>query len=174
IVSLHRQAARELGMRLLVQRGWGDLSLDDDDQRDVLVAGPLPHDWLFPRSAAVVHHGGIGVTARALKHRRPMLVEPYGRDQFFNAYRIVQLGAGVAMHPHQLTVRGLCQAFTRLQSDSIRSRVADVAGHIDADGGIDHACDLIESYLASQSPRNPIQRDVVPPSPTTTIERSLP
>jgi UDP:flavonoid glycosyltransferase YjiC (YdhE family) len=167
IVSLHQQAAREVGMRLLVQRGWGDLSLADashGDVRDVLVAGQLPHDWLFPRSAAVVHHGGIGVTARALKHRCPMLVEPYGRDQFFNAYRIVQLGVGVAMHPHQLTVRGLCQAFTRLQSDHVRGRVAEVAEHIDADGGgIDRACDLIESYLRTAG--SPAVPSPPPPRP---------
>lgn len=169
IVSLHRQAARELGMRLLVQRGWGNLShaaAAHGDPGDVLVAGPLPHDWLFARSAAVVHHGGIGVTARALRHRCPMVVEPYGRDQFFNAYRIVELGAGVAMHPHELTVRGLCQAFTRLQSDPVRSRVAAVAEHIGAERGIDRACDRIETYLRSAVP-------LVATPDTTTTERSL-
>jgi len=158
IVSLHREAAREAGMRLLVQRGWGNLAHADaahDDGDDVCVAGPLPHDWLFAHSAAVVHHGGIGVTARALRHGCPMVVEPYGRDQFFNAYRIVELGAGVAMHPHELTARGLFQAFTRLQSDPVRGRVAELARHIHAERGIDRACDQIETYLRGAVPREP-------------------
>lgn len=151
IVALHREAARECGLRLLVQRGWGNLCDEDglhgDPQDDVLFAGELRHDWLFSRSAAVVHHGGIGVTARALRNRRSMLVEPYGRDQLFNAYRVVQLGVGLAMHPHELTVPGLCQAFRRILSDQIACRVADVGGRIIEETGIDTACDLIESYL---------------------------
>jgi UDP:flavonoid glycosyltransferase YjiC (YdhE family) len=166
IVSLHRQAAREAGLRLLVQRGWGNLSLDEaGGGDDVLVTGPLPHDWLFPRSAAVVHHGGIGVTARALRHGCPMLVQPYGRDQFFNAWRVVELGAGVAMHPHELTVRGLSQAFERLQSDAVRGRVAEVAARIGAERGTDRAREGVEACLRTAVP--------VAPSYNPTTERSL-
>lgn len=152
IVSLHLDAARALGMRLLVQRGWGDLAGGnglESGGNDVLFADHLPHDWLFPRSTAIAHHGGIGVTARALRHGVPMVVEPHGRDQFFNAWRIVALGVGVAMHPHELTVRSLGQAFERLAADRIQRRVAELSQQLGEERGIDRACDLIEDYLHS-------------------------
>jgi UDP:flavonoid glycosyltransferase YjiC (YdhE family) len=53
------------------------------------------HDQLLPRCAAVVTHGGLGTTLRALAHGKPLLLLPLGRDQQFNAGRVVELGAGI-------------------------------------------------------------------------------
>jgi UDP:flavonoid glycosyltransferase YjiC (YdhE family) len=53
------------------------------------------HDQLLPRCAAVVAHGGLGTTVRALAHGKPLLLLPLGRDQQFNARRVVELGAGI-------------------------------------------------------------------------------
>ena len=53
------------------------------------------HDQLLPRCAAVVTHGGLGTTLRALAHGKPMLLLPLGRDQEFNARRAGELGAGI-------------------------------------------------------------------------------
>jgi UDP:flavonoid glycosyltransferase YjiC (YdhE family) len=53
------------------------------------------HDQLLPRCAAVVTHGGLGTTLRALAHGKPLLLLPLGRDQQFNANRVVELGAGI-------------------------------------------------------------------------------
>jgi UDP:flavonoid glycosyltransferase YjiC (YdhE family) len=53
------------------------------------------HDQLLPRCAAVVTHGGLGTTLRALAHGKPLLLLPLGRDQEFNAGRVAELGAGI-------------------------------------------------------------------------------
>jgi UDP:flavonoid glycosyltransferase YjiC (YdhE family) len=53
------------------------------------------HDQLLPRCAAVVTHGGLGTTLRALAHATPLLLLPLGRDQQFNARRVAELGAGI-------------------------------------------------------------------------------
>ena len=53
------------------------------------------HDHLLPRCAAVVTHGGLGTTLRALAHGKPLLLLPLGRDQEFNAGRVAELGAGI-------------------------------------------------------------------------------
>ena len=55
------------------------------------------HDQLLPRCAAVVTHGGVGTTLRALAHGKPLLLLPLGRDQQFNAGRVVELGAGISL-----------------------------------------------------------------------------
>jgi UDP:flavonoid glycosyltransferase YjiC (YdhE family) len=55
------------------------------------------HDELLARCAAVVTHGGLGTTLRALALGKPMLLLPLGRDQQFNAGRVVELGAGICL-----------------------------------------------------------------------------
>jgi UDP-glucoronosyl and UDP-glucosyl transferase len=55
------------------------------------------HDALLPRCAAVITHGGLGTTLRALAHGVPLLVLPLGRDQAFNAARVAELGAGLRL-----------------------------------------------------------------------------
>jgi UDP:flavonoid glycosyltransferase YjiC (YdhE family) len=55
------------------------------------------HDQLLPRCAAVITHGGLGTTLRALAHGKPLLLLPLGRDQQFNAERVVELGAGICL-----------------------------------------------------------------------------
>jgi UDP:flavonoid glycosyltransferase YjiC (YdhE family) len=55
------------------------------------------HDQLLPRCAAVITHGGLGTTLRTLAHGKPLLLLPLGRDQHFNAERVVELGAGICL-----------------------------------------------------------------------------
>jgi UDP:flavonoid glycosyltransferase YjiC (YdhE family) len=62
--------------------------------RNVEAIPSADHDQLLPRCAAVVTHGGLGTTLRSLAHGTPPLVLPLGRDQDFNAERVVELGAG--------------------------------------------------------------------------------
>jgi MGT family glycosyltransferase len=57
----------------------------------------VDHDQLLPRTDAVITHGGLGTTLRALAHGKPLLLLPLGRDQEFNATRVVGLDAGVSV-----------------------------------------------------------------------------
>jgi UDP:flavonoid glycosyltransferase YjiC (YdhE family) len=88
-------AARRLGRRavLLV----GDAGREAGAAlaaADVFVASYAPHSLLFPRSAVVIHHGGIGTSSHALRAGVPQLVVPFFADQMDNAARIVRLGVG--------------------------------------------------------------------------------
>ena len=148
VLALHARAADRLGLRLLVQHGWAGLSPHDRPDgispEQVHFAGEIPHDWLFPRAKAVIHHGGIGTTARALRNACPMLVEPYGTDQFFNAWRVRELGAGSAMHPHQLTVDGLAAVLERdVLNEKTKERVRALAAGLEKESGLEMASDLI-------------------------------
>lgn len=86
------QALREVGVRAVVSTGWGGLAAQSTD--DVFVVSDVPHDWLFPRVDAVVHHGGSGTTAAGLRAGRPTLICPVLGDQPFWGRRVHELGAG--------------------------------------------------------------------------------
>jgi sterol 3beta-glucosyltransferase len=75
------------------------------------VVGDLPHDWLFPRMAAVVHHAGGGTLAAGLRAGVPSVTVPVLADQPFWAARLAALGAGPPPIPHkQLSVAALAAA----------------------------------------------------------------
>lgn len=99
-------AAADAGVRLVLQRGWGGLG-DGIEAEHVHVLGDTPHDVLFPRVAAVAHHGGAGTTARGLRHGRPTLVLPVNADQRFWGHRIHRLGAGPLPLPERQLTREL-------------------------------------------------------------------
>jgi len=158
VLAVHARAALALGRRLVVQRGWARFSAHDlpadIPAEDVLFADVIPHDWLFARAAAAIMHGGIGSLARALRAGCPVVIEPYGNDQFYNARQVVALGLGVAMHPHRLTPAGLARALReKVLTPECRARVAALGARIRAEDGLTVACDTVEAWLGA-SPRD--------------------
>lgn len=89
------EAARSLGLRSILSRGWGDLA-PIDDESDCLSVDDLPHERLFPRVSAVVHHGGAGTTTAAARAGTGQVVVPHLYDQFYWAHRVRELRIGVA------------------------------------------------------------------------------
>jgi UDP:flavonoid glycosyltransferase YjiC (YdhE family) len=138
--------------------------------RAVLLAGPgakeladlpngveafesAPYHALFPRCAAVVHSGGIGTTAQALRAGIPQMIVPFAHDQYDNAARIARLGAGEALHGRNPTSRELAATLSRLlDDDEIKLRAAQVGAAIRAESGVALACDAIEAPLKAAKP----------------------
>jgi len=156
VVTVHARAAARLNRRLLIQKGWADLgpeSLQDPELHGrPYFSGPVAHSWLFSRAAAVIHHGGIGTTAQAMRCGCPMVIEPYGNDQFFNGQRVLSLGLGAVMHPHRLTAEGLARVLAEkvLRPES-RCRASEMSAKLSKEDGLSLACDLIEQQLAGKS-----------------------
>jgi vancomycin aglycone glucosyltransferase len=92
------EAARSLGRRAILSRGWADLSLAGD-AADSIEIGEVNQQALFKRVAAVVHHGGAGTTTTATRAGAPQVAIPQGYDQFYWARRVEELGIGKA-HPY--------------------------------------------------------------------------
>jgi rhamnosyltransferase subunit B len=67
----------------------------------MMVVASAPYHELFPRSRMIVHSGGIGTTAQALRSGRPQVVVPFAFDQFDNAERVARLGCGVELSMHK-------------------------------------------------------------------------
>ncbi len=87
------EALTRLGCRALISRGWAGLA-DGPLPEGVLAIGPVSHAELFPRLAAVVHHGGAGTTTTAARAGVPQIVVPHVFDQFYWARRVAELGIG--------------------------------------------------------------------------------
>lgn len=155
VLEIHVRAAAKLGRRLLIQQGWADFSEsllpEDCDHAMIMFTGFMSQDWLFGNAAALIHHGGMGTIARALRNDCPMLVEPYGNDQFFNAKQILSLKIGAAMHPHRITVDGLAHVLqTKVLTDEYKQNVHAIGTKIRAENSLETACNLIESWLFSR------------------------
>src|SRR3954466_4929679 len=106
------QAARALGRRAIVARGWADLALPDDAP-DCLAIGEVNQQALFKRVAAVVHHGGAGTTTAAARAGAPQVIIPQHYDQPYWAQRIHDLGIGTAHVPGTPTTASLTSALQR-------------------------------------------------------------
>ena len=133
-------AARLAGQRVLVLGGWnnGDAA---HFRTDVLTVPAVPHAWLFPRVAAVIHHGGAGTTAATLRAGAPSLVAPVFADQFFWARAVARLGAGIGPVGLATTrVTSVAAALRRLVTvDTFRGAAARLGAALRHDDGVGNA-----------------------------------
>lgn len=138
--------ARRAGQRMVLHSGWSKLRAAGLLGDDVVVVDDVPHAWLFPRMAAVVHHGGAGTTAAALRAGTPAVVIPLFADQFFWGRRVAALGAGAAPIPRErLTDARLADALVDAlgRRDGARRIGRALAG----ENGVEAAVDVLEAQL---------------------------
>lgn len=145
------------GQRGVLLTGWGGMS-EGKWPESVYVAESIPHDWLFPRMAAVVHHGGAGTTAAGLRAGVTSVLVPFFADQPFWARRVMKLGVGPAPIPRrQLTAERLAAAITAaIRDEDMRRRARALGAHIRAEDGVGEAVRLIEAHVNRASRRIPM------------------
>ncbi|MFJ2770971.1 glycosyltransferase [Streptomyces sp. NPDC087300] len=127
------EAIRAQGRRAVLSRGWADLSLTDGAD-DCLVVGEVNHRALFPRVAAVVHHGGAGTTTAAALAGAPQVLVPQIADQPHWAARVAELGIGAAHEGPTPTLDSLSAALRTALTPEIQARAKTVSGTIRTDG----------------------------------------
>lgn len=141
-------AARATGRRVIVSRGWADLELMGDAP-DCMAVGDVSYEVLFPRVAAVVHHGGAGTTAAAARAGVPQVITPMFGDQFYWASRMVDLGVG-AMTPHAtMTEEFLTGALREVCDPAVIVRARTLARQVGGDGAQIAARRLEAEYSAA-------------------------
>lgn len=124
-----RAAVERLGLRAVFLT-LHDAQLPPDLPPSVFWQDYVPLRALLPQAAALVHHGGIGTTAEALRAGTPQLVVPLAHDQFDNAHRVALLGAGARLRATRLDTARLVQALRRVVGDAaIAGRCKTLAHH---------------------------------------------
>ena len=142
------QAARALGHRAIVSKGWGSFGLSDDPS-DCMVIDDVSHEKLFPRVAAMVHHGGAGTITTAARAGKPQVIVPHHSDQFYWSHRVQKLGIGVsAGEAAKLTIEKLITALRKGLQSHIIQRAKTVSMQIEMRG----ARIAAERLLAIASP----------------------
>jgi rhamnosyltransferase subunit B len=142
------QAALKLNRRAVLL--MGDNSPPEKLPASIFACDYAPYSAIFPRTCAIVHQGGIGTTAQGLRSGRPTLVMPYSHDQPDNAARVERLGVSRTIQRHQYQSDRVAQELQRLLEDPRYStKAVEVSKIIQAEDGVNVACDAIEKQLGS-------------------------
>ena len=139
-------ALRKVGVRGVVQSGWARLR---GFNADTVTIDDVPHALLFPQTSVVVHHGGAGTTAAALRAGIPAVPLPGIGDQAFWAERLRRLGVAPAAIPRRnLTADRLASAIEAALPDSrFRRRAEAIAVRLQAEDGTAAVLESVEQHL---------------------------
>ncbi|GLZ28527.1 glycosyl transferase family 1 [Lentzea sp. NBRC 105346] len=138
------EAVRRAGVRAVVAAGWGGVQITSSSE--LYFVPEVPHAWLFPRVAAIVHHSGGGTSGAALAAGRPQVLCPHLSDQPLWANRMHALGVAPSPLPfRRLTATALASAIRRAVDDPSMAAAADELGRlVRAEDGTSAAVSLIE------------------------------
>lgn len=144
-------AAQRLGYRAVLLMGKQAEGMARHQLPEGAIAvSYAPHSAIFPRAAAIVHHGGIGTTGQAMRSSRPMLVVPCAYDQPDNAARLVRLGIARTLDRQHCTADRIAAELQPLLFDSsYAAKAAEVGRFVQAEAGAAIAGDAIETYLSN-------------------------
>ncbi|KAM0746932.1 hypothetical protein T439DRAFT_318159 [Meredithblackwellia eburnea MCA 4105] len=171
------EAVEKAGVFAIIAKGWSDRAISKDateeerleqEQQELKEAElmerdfiyklkSIPHDWLFPRIAAAVHHGGAGTTGASLRAGLPTIIRPFFGDQHFYADRVATLGIGSAIRV--MSVENLTTAIVAAVTDEKQiARARDAGEAIRKEDGVGKAIECIYRDLE-------YARSIIPPPP---------
>ncbi len=141
-------ALQKTGQRGLIATGWGGLNVRSLPE-SIFKLEAAPHDWLFERVTAVIHHGGAGTTAAGLRAGKPTIICPFMGDQPFWGRRVTELGVGVEPIPQKkLNADNLAAAIEKVTSDTaMQRRAAELGQKIRAEDGVAKSVAFIEQIF---------------------------
>jgi UDP:flavonoid glycosyltransferase YjiC (YdhE family) len=149
LIQASIDAANMLGRRLIVLTPFRD-QLPDAMPKEIFHAERAPFSLLFPRCAAVIHHGGIGTCAEALAAGIPQMVVPFGFDQPDNATRLLHLGVGDYLDVDRMSHIRIAEMLKELlQSESVTEACAHYAEELRSDTGVDAVVDVLEALAGN-------------------------
>jgi len=141
-------AARLLGQRAVLLVGKDPRNRPASLPDDIVAFDYAPYSELFPRAAAIVHQGGMGTTAQAMRSGRPMLVMPYAHDQPDNADRVTRLGIARTIPRHRYTpARATADLRQLLDNPAYSQRASEVGAELRQEDGVRAACDAMDLLL---------------------------
>ncbi|MCV9939881.1 glycosyltransferase [Boseaceae bacterium BT-24-1] len=144
------EAIRAQGRRAVVLKGWAELALGDD-ARDCFITGDVNQQALFPRMAAVMHHGGAGTTTAATRAGAPQVIVPQIVDQPYWAGRVAGLGVGAAHDGPTPTFESLSAALATALAPETGAQATAVSRTIRSDGA-EVAAKLLIDAIGRKSP----------------------
>jgi UDP:flavonoid glycosyltransferase YjiC (YdhE family) len=141
-------AAKLLGRRAVLLVGKDPRNRPASLSDGIVAFAYAPYSELFPRAAAIVHQGGIGTTAQAMRSGRPMLVMPYAHDQPDNADRVTRLGIARTISRQRYNpARAAAELKQLLDNPDYSQRASAIGSEVRHEDGVEAACDALEGLL---------------------------
>jgi UDP:flavonoid glycosyltransferase YjiC (YdhE family) len=143
------------GVRAIVSKGWGGIGGDAAGiPEGIFMLGNCPHDWLFRRVSAVVHHGGAGTTAAGIKAGKPTVVVPFFGDQIFWGTMVAKAGAGPAPITFKtLTAENLAAAIQEALRPETTARAKELGEKMKEEKGADVGGKSFHQFLNTDDMR---------------------
>ena len=143
------EAARLSGKRVLMQTSTEGGRLECHDlPPNVFSIGRCAHDWLLPKVAAVIHHGGAGTVGAGLKLALPTMCCPFFGDQFFYGHCVAASGCGPPPIPFsKLTVQSLADSFNSILHPQYAEGAKRMSVQINAENGLENGLDDFNRHL---------------------------
>ncbi|MEM8809858.1 MAG: glycosyltransferase [Cyanobacteria bacterium P01_G01_bin.38] len=150
MLELISQAIQQAQVRAVLISGWG-LEKGNLNNPNIYQIESVPHDWLFPKMSAVIHHSGSGTTSAGLRAGVPAVTVPFFGDQPAWAKRLANLGIAPKPIPAKsLTAELLAKAIREAVSDqTMVNKAQKIAQIIDHEDGVGKAVTLIEHHLSN-------------------------
>lgn len=142
------EAVQQTGKRAVILTGWAGFGTRNAPD-NIYFLKYAPHSWLFPQMAGVVHHGGAGTTAAALRAGVPSMIVAHMGDQPYWGQRVFDLGVGAApLRRHTLTTEKLAEGITTLVTDrQMRQEAARLGEHLQSETGVANAVAAVKSIV---------------------------
>ncbi|PIQ26019.1 hypothetical protein COW36_02570 [bacterium (Candidatus Blackallbacteria) CG17_big_fil_post_rev_8_21_14_2_50_48_46] len=142
--------ARKRKERFILSKGWGGLGTQSALPENIFLIEALPHDLLFPRLRAVIHHGGAGTTSAAARAGLPQQLVPHLLDQHYWAHAVHTRGLGPPALPKRLfKAEALDNALQRLLREDYYARAQALGKKLRLQNGVEQAVQFLEAELAS-------------------------
>ena len=147
-------AVKKSGRRAVLATGWGGLDHEGIGQSErVFFVRHAPHDWLFQRVSAAVHHGGAGTTAAAVRAGIPSVIVPFYGDQPFWARCLHRKGvAPPALNRKVLSPDAMADALKAAQHRTMRQRAFELGCAVRAEDGVGEALRCLQGWGLLQQP----------------------
>lgn len=148
VLSMILRATEANGAKVVFVGGWSGIT-GADLPPGAFAVEDVPHDWLFPRVIAVIHHGGAGTTAAAVRAGVPSVVLPFSADQAFWGRALMRVGAGILCAEHrERSARELESAVGAMVGGRLRVGAQAIGSELRNEDGTASAADVIERSSA--------------------------
>ena len=148
------EAVKRTKQRAIIATSWLGMHESSLDNESILILdGYVPHGWLFEKTKVLIHHGGSGTSASALKSGVPQIIIPFFADQPAWGNQLVKLGVASASIPvQQLDAEKLVDAIsTAVNNSQLQQKAQEIARLMAQEAGARVAAEEVENLIAKFS-----------------------
>lgn len=142
------KALKEIDNRAIIIAGNSGIAFERE--KEILTIKAAPHTLLFPLAKGIIHHGGVGTMAAALKSGKPQIIIPFAVDQPFWANRLYKLGYALKpIKESEVTTEELISRFKEVEKAEVKQKAQNIKSALSEENGTENAIKYIERYCDS-------------------------